>query len=140
VSPGRFRRGRLARAPHEIGENLIGAQYPGPRIDEEDHEIGLLDGSFRLLAHAWRKSPIAGLETRGIDQRRGAGSQRGLGLAPVPRQTRLIVDEGKPFAGEPVEQGRLADIRPSDDGDGEGHWSLRSGSMRTAMPGGRASS
>ena len=57
----------------------------------------------------------------GIDQPHGAAADLGLGLAAVARQARLIVDKRKPLAGEPVEKGGLADIRPADDGDGKGH-------------------
>jgi len=121
---------RLARAAHEIGEDLVGAHHPRPRVDQEHHEIGLGDGGFRLLAHARREPLIPGLVACGIDEGDGAGSERCFCLAPVARQTRLIVDERQPLAGQPVEQGGLADIRPSDDGDGERHWSLRGRNLR----------
>ena len=61
------------------------------------------------------------LEPGGIDQPDSARSELGVGLAPVARQSRLIVDKREALAGEPVEQRRLADIRPTDDGNGEGH-------------------
>ena len=43
----------------------------------------------------------------------------------VQAPSRLIVDEREPPARKPVEQSGLADIRPSDDGDSEGHRSVR---------------
>ena len=61
------------------------------------------------------------LEPGGIDQPDSARSELGVGLAPVACQSRLVVDKGEPLAGEPVEQRGLADIRPTDNGDGEGH-------------------
>ena len=44
-----------------------------------------------------------------------------LALAAVARDARPIVDQRQPPADQPVEQRRLADIRPADDGDGEAH-------------------
>ena len=114
----------LAGAAHQLGENLVGRHHAGPRIDQEQHEIGLGDGRFRLLAHARGKPLIPGLEPRGIDEGDGARPKLGLGLAPVARQPGLVVDQRQLLADQPVEQGGLADIRPSDDGDGEGHWPL----------------
>ena len=114
----------FAGAAHQFGEDLIRGHDAGPRVDQEQHEIGLGDGSFRLLAHARREPLIPGLQPRGIDEGDGAGAELRLGLAPVARQARLVVDQREPLADQPVEQGGLADIRPSDDGDGEGHWPL----------------
>ena len=111
----------LARRAHELGEDLVGGDNARPRIDQEDDEVGLLDGGHGLLAHAGGETRIAVLEPRGIDQPDRGCSKLGIGLAPVAGQSRLIVDEREALAGEPVEQRRLADIRPSDDGDGEGH-------------------
>ena len=112
----------LAGAAHQLGEDLIGRNHPRPRIDHEQNEIGLGDGRFSLLAHARRQPLVPGLQSRGIDEGDGAGPEFGLGLAPIARQARLIVDQRELLADELVEQGGLADIRPSDDGDGEAHW------------------
>ena len=57
----------LAGAAHQLGEDLVGRDHAGARIDHEQHEIGLGDRRFRLLAHARRKPRVAGLEPRGID-------------------------------------------------------------------------
>ena len=112
---------RLAGSPRKLGEVLVGRHHARPPVDEEQHEIGACDRRFRLLAHARRQSLIAGLESRRIDEPEGAGAKRCIGLAPVARQTRLVVHEREFPPREPVEQGGLADIRPSNDGDGEGH-------------------
>ena len=112
---------RLAGRAHEFGEDLIAGNDPRPRIDQENDKVRLLDGLDSLLAHAGGETRIAMLEPSGIDQPDGARSKLGVGLAPVARQSGLIVDKGEALAGEPVEQRRLADIRPTDDGNGEGH-------------------
>ena len=47
--------------------------------------------------------------------------RRRLALAAVAGDARRVVDQRQPPADQPVEQRRLADIRPADDGDGEAH-------------------
>ena len=42
-------------------------------------------------------------------------------LAQVARHPGLVVDQRQPPPDEAVEERRLADVRPADDGDGEGH-------------------
>ena len=42
-----------------------------------------------------------------------------LALAPVAGDARQVVDQRQPPADQPVEQRRLADVRPADDGDAE---------------------
>ena len=116
---------RLARAAHEIGEHLVGADQSCPRVDEKHYDIGLLYGRLGLLPHACGKPGIAGFEPRGVDQRHVVSTERRLGLAPVAGQAGLIVDQRQALAGQSVEHSGLADIRASDDGDGEGHLSVR---------------
>src|SRR5665648_968971 len=101
-------------------------------VDKKQHDIGLHDGRFGLLTHALGQPRIARLEPGGVDQRDRVRPKLGYGLAPVARQARLIVDQRQPLARKPVEQGGLADIRPSDDGNSEGHGSVRSGSWAGA--------
>ena len=68
-----------------IGEHLVSGDDAGPRIDQEQHEVGLRDCSLRLAAHAWRESFVAALETCRVDQPHRAGPKLGVGLAPVAR-------------------------------------------------------
>ena len=112
---------RLARRTNELGEDLIAGNNASPGIDQENHEVRLLDCGDGLLAHARGKTRIAMLKPGSVDQPDSDRSKLGVSLAPVARQSRLVVDKRKPLAGEPIEQRRLADIRPTDDGNGEGH-------------------
>ena len=77
---------------------------------------------------------LAGLEPGRIDEPDVAGSDRRLGLAAVARQARLIVHQRELPSRQPIEHGGLADIRPSNDGDGEGH---RKATLRTLAGPGR---
>ena len=58
----------LPDAAHQFGEDLVGGDDARPRIDQENDEVGLLDGGHGLLAHAGGETRIAVLEPRGIDQ------------------------------------------------------------------------
>ncbi len=68
-----------------------------------------------------RLSGAAFVEARGIDHREGEIAEARLPFAAVARHARPVVDQRKPLADQPVEQRRLADIRPPDDGESEAH-------------------
>ena len=42
----------LAGSPHEVGECVIAGREPGPRVDQEQDGVGLLDREPRLREHA----------------------------------------------------------------------------------------
>ena len=42
-------------------------------------------------------------------------------FTPITGDAGAIVDQGETLADKAIEQGRLADIRPADDGDREAH-------------------
>ena len=58
-----------------------------------------------------------GIETAGVDDPHLAAEVIGLAVAAIARQARRVVDERGAPADEPVEQRRLADVRPADDRD-----------------------
>ena len=113
---------RLAGPPHECSKRLIGMSDARPCIDHEQHQIGLGDGTLRLLAHTGRNAAGRGLlEARRVDEDRRLARDRSLRLAPVAREAGHGIHEREPPAGETVEQRRLADIGPADDGEGKRH-------------------
>ena len=81
--------------------------------------IWLLDvlGEVVAVDHA-DAAGVDQLEEPGI----GVVADLDQGADPVAGHARHVVDDGDPASGEPVEQRRLADVRPADDDDlGEGH-------------------
>jgi hypothetical protein len=75
-----------------------------------------------LGAHAADERLLVGfLEARGIDDPEDEIAEPRLALAPVTGDAGPVVDEGEPLPDKPVEEGRLADIRPPDDGHGGRH-------------------
>ena len=69
-----------------------------------------------------RSEPCVGLLEPGrVDDAEAQGAEPRLAFAAVAGDARAVVDERELLADEAVEQGRLADVRPSDDGDGGRH-------------------
>ena len=100
---------RLAGAAHDVGEGAIDGSQASAYID-----------------HTARQATRRGLvEPCGIDHGERKIAEARLPFAPVARDARPVIDERQPSADQPVEQGRLADIRPADDREGEAHDRLR---------------
>ena len=114
--------GRLGGAPQQVDEGAVGRHHAGAGVDDEEHRIGRRDRGFGLGAHAAGQAFARRLfEAGGVDDGEGEIAEMGGGFTPVAGNARGVVDEREPPAGKPVEQRRLADIRPADDGDGKAH-------------------
>ena len=110
---------RAAGAAHQFGEGLVGGEDAGAGIDDEQHDVGFEDRGFGLRAHAAEQRIGIGLfEPRRVDDAKHQSAEVDVALAPVAGHAGAIVHEGELLAHQTVEEGRLADIRPSDDSDG----------------------
>ena len=99
------------------GKALVHRQDAGAGIDQEQHDVGAFDGALGEAAHACLQPGAArGLPARRVEQGEGKVAQLRRRLAHVARHARRVVDDGAAAADEAVEQGRLADIGPPDDG------------------------
>ncbi len=113
---------RLVGAAHRLREMLVGVGEPGARVDHEQDRVAIDERRFRLRAHApGERFRIALFKTGGVDDGEGEVRDPAFALAAVARDARLVVDERQPAADQPVEQRRLADIRPADDRDFGAH-------------------
>ena len=77
-----------------------------------------------------RPARLAGaalFEARGVDRGEFEIAEPAVTLAAVARHARPVVDQRQPLADQAVEQRRLADVRPADDGDGEAHGATLAG-------------
>ena len=109
---------RLAGAAHRRGEMAVGGGDPGARVDDEEDRVAVEQRGLGLRAHAaGERLGIALFEPGGVDDGEGEIDEPRLALAAVARHARLIVDERELPADQPVEQRRLADVRPADDRD-----------------------
>ena len=112
---------RLADDAEELGEVRVERRHAGARVDHEEAEIGRADRRFGLRAHAAGEAVRRRfVEAGGIDGGEAQVAETRLALAAVAGDAGQIVDQRQPPADQPVEQRRLADIRPADDGDAEG--------------------
>src|SRR5687768_11025547 len=112
----------LALAAHERGEMAVDGRDPVAGIDHEQAEIGLIDRRFRLPVHATGEACGGSfIEARRVDQGEIETAERSFAQAAVARDARTIVDERQFPADQSIEQGRLADIRPADNGDLQRH-------------------
>ena len=94
-----------------------------PGVDEKEVEIGRANGSFGLRPHPAGKAVRRRLvKAGGIDGREGQIAEPGFALAPVAGHPRQVIDQRQLSPDQPVEQCRLADIRPADNRYAEGNW------------------
>ena len=115
---------RLAGPADEIGEGLVHRGEAEPGVDHEHHDIGLGDGRLGLGAHAAGERILVRLfQPGGVDHLEAQMTQRRVALAAVARDAWPVVDQGQLLADQPVEQRRLADIGPADEGDDGCHFS-----------------
>ncbi len=113
---------RLTGAANGLGEMLVGGSEAGARVDHEQDRVAIDERRFRLRAHApGERFRFALFKTRSVDDGEGQVRDPALALAAIAGDARLVVDERQPAADQPIEQSRLADVRPADDRDFGAH-------------------
>ena len=113
---------RLVGTACEIREGTVGRRQTDPCIDHEHQRISGSDRRFRLLLHPRGERTLrAFIQACGIDQREFEIAEPALAFAAVAGDSWLVIDKRELLPNQPVEQGRLADIGPADDGDRKGH-------------------
>ena len=110
------------RSADDFREKAIVRRDAGAGIDHEQHAVGGGDARLCLLAHAGGQRAFRGfLKTGRVDYREAQVRELGIALATVTCHARPVIDQREFLAHQPVEQGRLADIGPADQCEGEGH-------------------
>ena len=113
---------RLVGAAGEIGKGAIVRRQPVARVDHEHQRIGKRDRGFGLLLHPRRQRTLGALvEARGIDDGEFEIAEPRLALAAIAGDAGLVIDQRELLPNQPVEQRRLSDIGPADNGNREGH-------------------
>ncbi len=101
------------------GELLVARRDAGAGIDDEQHQVGLVDRGLRLLGDLGAEHAALDLvDTAGVDEAEPGAGPLAEHLLAVARHARGLVDDGGAALREPVDQGRLADVREADDRDG----------------------
>ena len=111
----------LGRRTEDRGDLLVARRHTCPGVDDEQDEVGLLDGSARLR----RDVPPEGAGVRLVDAPRVDQAERDAvpvaqQLLAVARHARRLVHDGGPALGQSVDERRLADVREAHDRDGAG--------------------
>jgi len=112
----------LAGDPQPLGNAPILRRQAIARIEHEDDDIALGDRGFGLCGH-FLDQALGGhrLEATGVDNDVGHGADAPLAVVAITRQPREVRHQRRPRTGQPVEQGRLADVGPADQGDNRFH-------------------
>ena len=107
---------RLVRQAEDLRELLVARRDPCPRVDDEEHEIGLGDRGARLLGDRACDRVLRGdVDAAGVDQQEALAVPLAHELLAVAgRAVRLVHDRGA-RRGEAVDERRLADVREADD-------------------------
>jgi hypothetical protein len=116
---------RLVGFAGKIGEGAIGGREAGAGIDHEEQRIGLGDRGLRLFLHPCGERALGPLvEAGSVDDDEFEIAEPRLALAAIAGHAWQVIDERELLSDQAVEQRRLADIGPADDGDCEGHQSF----------------
>ncbi len=104
------------------GEALVEGGQAFPRIHHQQDCIGGGHRLLRLGTHPGEKRLALDIfETGGVHHGEGEIGKPSLPFAAVAGDPGHIVDDRLALADQAVEQGRFADIGPTDDGEREGH-------------------
>ena len=98
------------------GNVLVERQHALAGIDDEQNHVGRVDRQVDLLFDVPREIVHVGdAHAAGVDQLEEAVVVAHEVRDAIARDARLVVDDGDPHAGEPIQHAALADVWPADD-------------------------
>ena len=104
----------LAGALEHIGDGLVRGGDAGAYLGDEDDDVRRVYGEQGLLAHEQENFAVgARLYAAGVDYVEFPPVPLALGVQPVARDARRVLDNREPAPGEAVEEHGLADVRPA---------------------------
>ncbi|EKY03734.1 hypothetical protein HMPREF9120_02596 [Neisseria sp. oral taxon 020 str. F0370] len=105
-----------------VGDDFVLRRETGAGVDEEDDGVGFVNGLQGLLGHFVQDAAVDnGLETAGVDNQIRFAAEAAVAVVAVAGEAGQIVHECVFAAGEAVEEGGFADVRPAHKGDGWFH-------------------
>src|SRR5690606_22894039 len=127
----------LAGAAQALGDPLVLGRDAVAMIDDEDHDVGLLERRVDLLLDE-RLEAAAGAEAARVDHEVGTVTEACVAVAAIAGDAGVVRDERIAGARQAIEQRRLTDVRPADQRDGREHRSApqprsSSGSSSTTL-------
>ena len=110
---------RLGAFDQQLSQGTVEGSEPGPSVHHQHQDLGLPDGGLGLLENESRhRIPIPGDHASGVDNLELPSAPLGPGNHPVSSHSGLIAHQGAPLPADSVEQGGLADVGASDNGNG----------------------
>ncbi len=107
----------MSRAPQEGGHLLVLLGDADRDVHDHDHGVGVLDGPHALAADLGVETLVGGDEAAGVHDHEGPAPPLGVDGLAVAGDPGPLLDDGLAAADDAVEEGRLAHVGPSDDGD-----------------------
>ena len=109
----------LVREAEDLRDLLVARRRADARVDDEEHEVGLLDRLARLVCdRAGDLGVVGDVDPARVDHEEAAAVPLDLELLAVARDARRLVHDRRARLGQPVDERRLADVREADDRDG----------------------
>src|SRR5690606_7298699 len=104
----------LARLAQQLGDFVIVRVDTRAGIDDEDDDIGFSNGLMRLPRHFAQDAIFRhGFEAAGVDRYEGVAAHPPLAVVPIAGQAREIGDQRRTRTRDAIEEGGLADVRPT---------------------------
>ena len=125
----------VVAAAQPAGDDLVVVGHPDGAVDDEQHDVGVAHGGLDLAADLGLEVGAAGHPAAGVDDAERHAEPLGLERLAVAGDARAVLDDGRLLADDAVEQRRLADVGPADDGTTGGQGGhARSRARRRAWP------
>ena len=109
------------RHAQDLRELLVSGRHTRFRIDDEEHEVRLLDRLTRLRRDLRAERPgVGAIDAARVDEAERRSRPLAEKLLAVAGDARCLVDDGGARRSQAVDQRRLADVREADDRDRAG--------------------
>ena len=113
---------RTPRFAQQVGDRRVLRRETLAPVDEEDDDVGFGDGLLRLPRHRVQDAGRGlGLEAAGVDDEIRLVAEARAAVVAVASQAGKVGDQRVARPGQPVEERRLADVGPADEGYGGKH-------------------
>ena len=130
----------MVATPQPVGHGLVVFEDADARVDDEQHQIGLLHGGLDLAADLVVEVAASRHPTAGVDHPERYAEPFGFELLAVAGDAGTVLDDGLLFTEDTVEQGALAHVGAAHDHEGgerggfHGTHDAVSNAVRRAMP------
>ena len=125
---------RLAGLAEQLRDLAVDGGHALARVDDERHDVGLVQRAQRLLPHRREDPGRERIEAAGVDDAKPRRPPLADAVAAIARDARLVLDQRRLPADQAVEQRRLADVRPPDQRDQRKRFVLGAGAHGAVYP------